>query len=934
MIQSKRLMVYLLCLIVLITGLFGYSRNFDLTGHFGGVNWTSAASDDLVIMGEGAGLRILDISDPSTPVSLSKLVLPGIVWSVSVSGDYAYVAAGKAGLCIVNIADPANPVISSTISLSGSAYDLEVSGDNVFIAAGEAGMWIVNVSDPANPFRAYHYSLQGLTRGLFLDNNRIYLASTQGIVIVNVTDPYAPFLVGTWSSLVQTFDVSVSGNYAYVAAGAVGFWILDISNPASPSEVESLLMSGNLVTDVQVSGNYAYVADYGRGLFLVADVSNPQNVHYPVSIPASTAFGITLANKSAFLSSEQRGLDIINISNPLSPAPLGRYHSAGASRDVFVSDSTMYIAEDEGGLRILDITNPSDPFSLSVYDTPGSAYGVYQTGIYAYVADLDGGLRVIDVSDTGNPSETGAMTTAVSSAQRVEVYGDYAYLADRERGMKIIDIQNPAAPFETYEYLVASSVYNTALTQNTAYVAHGESGLRVLDISNPYSPTEKGVFDTSGAARDVSVSNSRAFVAESDSGISLLDVTDPANPKELNRLDFSGVTQSLALDDDMIYVAAGKEGVKAVQTSPYSALSEAGSYVAADDALSVFSNDDMTCLSCGDAGTYILKFDKEALMRPVLVDISPGGDVWGSESSGTPPFKTPQRWGYTGFSYKPEEGYNVLQGDFNGDGLHDLIQFTPYGDVWVSLNKGLYFDSPTRWAWLGFNYDETAGYLPLAGDFNGDGKTDLVQVTMYGDVWVALAGDDSFQSPSRWGWLGFRFDRGASDQPGYLPMAGDFNGDGKTDLAQLTPYGDVWISLSGGADFHAPSRWSWLGFQYNPQKGVWPMTGDFNGDGKTDMLQLTTYSDVWVTLSDGASFQDPSNWGALGFHYDEAAGLYPVAGDVNGDEATDLIQITPGGDPWVAESEGTSFDDPLHWGWIGFLWSRQNHYLPMFLNSK
>ncbi len=331
-------------------------------------------------------------------------------------------------------------------------------------------------------------------------------------------------------------------------------------------------------------------------------------------------------------------------------------------------------------------------------------------------------------------------------------------------------------------------------------------------------------------------------------------------------------------------------------------------------------------------GTFILV--KGQSIQPALVVITPYKDVFAAACEGVAPFKTPARWGWPGFRYDPVNYFYPVAGDFDGDGVKDLAQVTPYGDVWVARNTGSAIANPTRWGWLGFRYDERSGYdcyLPLTGDFNGDGKCDLAQVTPYGDVWVALSNGISFNSAVRWGWIGFRFHRGEPGKPGALPMAGDFNGDGKCDLVMVTQYTDVWVSLSNGSGFASSSRWGWLGFVYMPFDRKCPLAGDFNGDGKCDLAQTTPSGDVWVSFSSGTAFGNTSRWGWLGFRYDEAAGLYPIVADVNADLKADLIQITPTGDPWVALSTGTSFGPSSRWGWLGFIYSRTIGYLPMFL---
>jgi VCBS repeat protein len=111
-----------------------------------------------------------------------------------------------------------------------------------------------------------------------------------------------------------------------------------------------------------------------------------------------------------------------------------------------------------------------------------------------------------------------------------------------------------------------------------------------------------------------------------------------------------------------------------------------------------------------------------------------------------------------------------------------------------------------------------------------------------------------------------------------------------------------------------------------------PLSGDFNADGKTDLLQITPTGDPWVSLSDGTSFQAPKRWGWISFYYNEDTGHYPITADVNCDGKTDLIQITPEGESRVSFSKGDSFTYPEYWGMQGFKFSREEHRLPFYLS--
>src|SRR5581483_496336 len=140
--------------------------------------------------------------------------------------------------------------------------------------------------------------------------------------------------------------------------------------------------------------------------------------------------------------------------------------------------------------------------------------------------------------------------------------------------------------------------------------------------------------------------------------------------------------------------------------------------------------------------------------------------------------------------------------------------------------------------------------VPLVGDFNGDGKADLATFTRgsTGDVYVALSTGSGFVGTG-WKWHD-NFCFGTE-----IPLIGDFNGDGKDDLATFTrgSSGDVYVALSTGSGF-VGTGWKWHdAFCFGSET---PLVGDFNGDGKADLATLTrgTSGDVYVALSNGSGF--------------------------------------------------------------------------------
>ena len=86
-----------------------------------------------------------------------------------------------------------------------------------------------------------------------------------------------------------------------------------------------------------------------------------------------------------------------------------------------------------------------------------------------------------------------------------------------------------------------------------------------------------------------------------------------------------------------------------------------------------------------------------------------------------------------------------------------------------------------------------AGAIPLPGDYDGDGSTDLGLYDPATSTFSVLyrAGDYKLGFSKVWG------------VPGDTPVAGDFNGDGRVDLAVFRPANGTYYVLSGASNFTA-----------------------------------------------------------------------------------------------------------------------------------
>ncbi len=253
----------------------------------------------------------------------------------------------------------------------------------------------------------------------------------------------------------------------------------------------------------------------------------------------------------------------------------------------------------------------------------------------------------------------------------------------------------------------------------------------------------------------------------------------------------------------------------------------------------------------------------------------------------------------------PTDWKIVGTGDFNGDGRSDILWRHDSGFVtdWLGIVTGGFQANlanasttvPSNW------------HVEGTGDFNGDGRSDI--------LWRS---DDGTMT----NWLGTSsggfVDNAANAWTTTLSVSfaivgtGDFNGDGRSDVLVRNAQGQVtdWLATANG------------GFSYNganllasvPVDWKIAATGDFNGDGRADILWrhdgglvtdwLATANGGFVANSTNASFNVPLNWHVAG------------VGDFNGDGRSDVLWRSDDGitTDWLGTANGGFSDNaPNAW---------------------
>jgi Bacterial Ig-like domain (group 3)/FG-GAP-like repeat len=223
-------------------------------------------------------------------------------------------------------------------------------------------------------------------------------------------------------------------------------------------------------------------------------------------------------------------------------------------------------------------------------------------------------------------------------------------------------------------------------------------------------------------------------------------------------------------------------------------------------------------------------------------------------------------------------------GDFNGDGQPDLIFSSATGQfatLTVLLNQGAASPTPIVTSSLTC----TSVTSLMVADMNNDKKLDVALTCAEGFVAILFGnGDGTFQKPSYYAISGAKA----------LITPTDLNGDGYLDIVVSTQSGPVVLLNQGSSSpgvLGSPTTFPGVPQTTFTLIGV----GDFNGDGKPDILVGGTQFALYLGNGDG-TFQPPQ------IPPVPAGTRSPVIADLNHDGISDVIYITADPSPGITQT--------------------------------
>jgi hypothetical protein len=503
---------------------------------------------------------------PLSPFTLAPMVTPGyrqlrLDWNaISGTDEFEIYRAGT----------PSGPWTNYTGVVRGTSY----------------------VDENVNEAQSWYYKVKPAMPGSIGIGDAMYNGARPLSLPISPVDAIVSLLLPGSTNRVRS---SSDGEWAFIAGGSAGVLVVQL-NPMQYPRLFATIPTYDNAQDIETFGNYAYVAD-GAGGLVVLDISQPDNVQVvgQCTTNITNAAGVSLitqgVNQLYAVILDATGnttMHAVDIATPTNPQWLASYSNAsynfkdvtstyydnwynyifGCTRESLVRLRLLY----SGGLWQLgwavDYTDAnyfSDAVSIKSQTTPADY--LYRAGEYRFSLEPPWAYQLKAHSISTISTVVGSSPTCYGyfrdAGGSFTISGSRAYVGDG-RGLQVIDITNPASQalvgfWNTQGAPLGADVIPAG---THAFVAAGSLGFQIVTLAQQNNPQEIGIWPSANNITDVAIRDYYAYVCVAGAGLQILRVDDPSNIQVLGSIVDARMPnpRAVALSGKYAFVVDGTNG--------------------------------------------------------------------------------------------------------------------------------------------------------------------------------------------------------------------------------------------------------------------------------------------------------------------------------------------------------------------------------------
>ena len=423
----------------------------------GGAPFSIAVKNSTAFVGTDAGFEAFNVANPSQP-QFVKVSGSTAAYDIAIGGNYAYLAEQEQGLRIINITVPSSMSQTALVEGMGTVQDVSVNGSSIYAACYKNGFSLVDASNQALPRVAAKLTFPSYSAWTVASKgSTVFLGSPNGGSGIKV--------ISTTASTAQLLSTSIDAGPIKLTATGSLLYAADVDTSIIPyrsrltlfdTSVAGQLTLESHLANLSAEGHAEYAIGRGQRAYFcdadglhVVDTSDPANPvrmgDYRLPTHVDDYLPIAVTDDGGYVlygRAYARGFAVVDVRNGNNPVEIGTALDDVSVVDVFIKGNLAYAACYGNGVRVLDITNPAMPIVVGQYTTGGFARRVKADEQGIYVADDAGGLAILHLRDFSLPTITVTAPTPIGTITSVTSTLSVSGTASDDKGVQSVTWSN------------------------------------------------------------------------------------------------------------------------------------------------------------------------------------------------------------------------------------------------------------------------------------------------------------------------------------------------------------------------------------------------------------------------------------------------------------------------------------------------------------
>lgn len=521
--------------------------------------------------------EIINISQPSNPVSVNTISRPGSFRGAAVFGNYLLTLYTYT-LTAWDLTSPIQPQAIDAIECP-EAYAMYHSGNRVYIPLSGGEYSIISLDNPADLQLLCTNQAPISTTLAGVSGNILCFESINSVEIYDGSQINNPIYIGFIEAGPNTFvtDLIIQGSWLtvsffmeYYHGGDAWHTIYDISNPNVPNPVYQVTNRPNGVVFSDGGNRMVFTNTFSFRFVDFDQVPAVGKQMYNTFIDRMAA-----ADGQVYAYLSGAGVVAYDLSDPSYPLEGDRIdmtdlNAMQISDDLLITSQSHWTdsSQEYHTPNIIKLHDVSDPYNIQTiseftchgYEYPTSEIGI--DGSRLMLNNRGAGVAIYDISNPLTPVLVHFLNDDFVSVSCV-LEGSYLYRAayryDIGYVIQIYDLESAATPTLLGSFPIGFEILRIRKQNNLIYVGGNSMMITILDVGNPQLPVHFGYLYVSLNVQDMIIKN-HALILLHNFSMSIYDISDPQNADMVGEYSFEQNPLCMAVSGCYTMIGTPRKG--------------------------------------------------------------------------------------------------------------------------------------------------------------------------------------------------------------------------------------------------------------------------------------------------------------------------------------------------------------------------------------